>query len=153
VNERRRGRYDRIYQQLRELIEGNSPNLVAAMATIVSVLHAKMEHHFWTGFYFANGSRELHVGPYQGPLACQVLRSGVCVDAVRAHSAVVVDDVDAYPGHIACDGRSRSEIAVPVGRDGVVTAVLDIDAAELAQFSQEDIQPLERILSLLEPYL
>lgn len=153
MDERRRARYERIYEQLRLLVEGASPNLVAAMATIASVLHAKMRHHLWTGFYLTDGQGALSVGPYQGPLACQVLRGGVCMDAVRTRSAVVVEDVHRYPGHVVCDDRARSEIAIPVGLNGAVKAVLDIDSAELAQFSEEDVPPLTRIVSLLAPYL
>jgi L-methionine (R)-S-oxide reductase len=153
VDERRAGRYERIYKQLRELIEGRSPGLTAAMATICAVLHAKMPHHSWTGFYFATGDR-LHVGPYQGPVACQVLEGrGVCLEGVRTKRPVVVPDVDTFPGHIACDARSRSEIVLPVVKGGAVVAVLDVDSDKLDQFSEADVEPLERILSLLQPYL
>ncbi|MCX7682495.1 MAG: GAF domain-containing protein, partial [Anaerolineae bacterium] len=80
IDPARAGRYERIYAQLQELIEGRSPNLIAAMATICAVLHHKMPHHSWTGFYFVHHGDELHVGPYQGPVACQVLRGGgVCL--------------------------------------------------------------------------
>jgi L-methionine (R)-S-oxide reductase len=153
VDERRAGRYERICEQLRELIEGKSPDLTAAMATICAVLHAKMPHHSWTGFYFAAGDR-LHVGPYQGPVACQVLEGrGVCLEGVRTQGPVVVPDVEAFPGHIACDARSKSEIVLPVLNGGEVVAVLDIDSDKSDQFSEADIEPLEKILSLLQPYL
>ncbi len=152
MTEDRGARYERIYEQLRGLIEGKSPDLVAAMATICSVLHGKMPHHFWTGFYRVVGD-ELHVGPYEGAVACQVLRGGgVCLRAVETRAAVVVSDVSAFPGHITCDKRARSEIAVPVLKDGRVVAVLDVDSTELAQFTSEDAAPLERILGLLAPY-
>lgn len=154
MDPRRAGRYQRIETQLRALIQGRSPNLIAAMATICAVLHAKMPHHSWTGFYFVADEHELHVGPYQGPVACQVLRDrGVCWHCVRTGRAVVVPDVAQFPGHIACDPRSQSEIALPVVKGGRVVAVLDIDANRLAQFGEEDIAPLERILELLQPYL
>lgn len=154
MDPRRAGRYQRIEAQLRALIQGRSPNLIAAMATICAVLQAKMPHHSWTGFYFVADEHELHVGPYQGPVACQVLRDrGVCWHCVRTGRAVVVPDVAQFPGHIACDPRSQSEIALPVVKGGRVVAVLDIDANRLAQFSEEDIAPLERILELLQPYL
>lgn len=153
MDERRAARYGRIYEQLRELIEGTSPNLTAAMATICAVLHAKMPHHFWTGFYFVAGDR-LHVGPYQGAAACQVLEGGgVCLEAVRTKEAVVVPDVDAFPGHIACDARSRSEIAIPVLANGHAVAVFDVDSATPNQFSDADVEPLQRILSLLQPFV
>jgi GAF domain-containing protein len=160
IDRRRRGRYERIYDQLRGLIEGKSPNLTAAMATICAVLHHKMPHHFWTGFYFVASEDRLHVGPYQGPVACQVLEDhGVCLHCARTGKPVVVADVEQFPGHIACDARSKSEIALPVtrrvssGEAAQVIAVLDVDADELRQFDEGDVPPLERILSLLQPYL
>ncbi|MEN6369116.1 MAG: GAF domain-containing protein [Thermotogota bacterium] len=153
MTENRGARYERIYEQLYGLIEGKSPDLIAAMATICAVLHAKMPHHLWTGFYRLAGD-ELHVGPYEGAVACQVLRGGgVCLQAVTTRSAVVVPDVAAFPGHITCDGRARSEIAVPVVKNGRVMAVLDADSVDGAQFTDEDVAPLERILGLLTPYL
>ncbi len=146
----RSSRYARIFDQLRELIEGQSPSLTAAMATLSAVLHHKMPHHSWTGFYHVAGPDELHVGPYQGPVACQVLRGGgVCLHSVRTHRPVVVPDVEAFPGHIACDARTRSEIVVPLIVGDKVRAVLDIDAHKPSQFSETDVRPLERILTLL----
>jgi GAF domain-containing protein len=160
IDPRRAGRYERIHDQLEELIAGKSPNLTAAMATICAVLHHKMPHHFWTGFYLVASEDQLHVGPYQGPVACQILEGrGVCLHCAYTGQAVVVPDVDQFPGHIACDARSRSEIAVPVkrrsssGEENEVIAVLDIDATELRQFDENDVAPLERILRLLQPYL
>ncbi|MFO8033927.1 MAG: GAF domain-containing protein, partial [Candidatus Bipolaricaulota bacterium] len=95
---RRESRYQRIYDQLQELITGNSPGLIAAMATVCAVLHHKMPHHSWTGFYLVAGPDELHVGPYQGPVACQVLRGGgLCMHSVNTRRPVVVPDVDAFP--------------------------------------------------------
>ena len=154
IDRRRAGRYERIYAQLRGLIETKSPNRMAAMATVCAVLHAKMPHHLWTGFYIVASDDELHVGPYQGPVACQVLRGGgVCLHCARTRRPVVVPDVDQFPGHIACDPRSRSELALPFLKGDRVVAVLDIDSDKLAQFDEDDIVPLTRILSLLEPYL
>jgi len=152
MDERRLARYGRIYEQLRELIEGKSPTALAAMSTICAVLHAKMSHHFWTGFYHVR-ERELHVGPYQGPVACQVLTHGVCSDAVRNREPIVVGNVDTYPGHVACDARSKSEIAIPILYGDDVVAVFDVDASELSQFSEADVEPLQRILALLDPLL
>ena len=153
VDPKRPGRYERIYAQLQDLIEDKSPSLVAAMATLCAVLHAKMSHHSWTGFYFVSDS-ELHVGPYQGPVACQVLRDrGVCLHCVRTGQSVVVPDVTQFPGHIACDSRSKSEIVLPVMKGDRVIAVLDIDSHKLAQFDEDDVAPLLKILSLLQPYV
>ena len=153
VGPKRPGRYERIYAQLKDLIEGKSPSLVAAMATLCAVLHAKMSHHSWTGFYFVSDG-ELHVGPYQGPVACQVLRDrGVCLHCVRTGQPVVVPDVAQFPGHIACDSRSKSEIVLPVMKGNRVVAVLDVDSQKLAQFDEDDVAPLLKILSLLQPYV
>ncbi|MBC7316778.1 MAG: GAF domain-containing protein [Chloroflexi bacterium] len=154
IDPRRPGRYERIYAQLRDLIEGRSPNLIAAMATFCAVLHHKMPHHFWTGFYFVRDENSLTVGPYQGAVACQVLEGrGVCLLCARTAQPVVVPNVDEFPGHIACDSRSKSEICLPLVKEGKVVAVLDIDSDKLAQFDEDDIAPLERLLTLLEPYL
>ncbi|MFL7792066.1 MAG: GAF domain-containing protein [Anaerolineae bacterium] len=153
VDPKRPGRYERIYAQLQGLIGDKSPNLVAAMATVCALLHAKMSHHSWTGFYFVCDN-ELHVGPYQGPLACQVLRErGVCLHCVRTGQPVVVPDVAQFPGHVACDSRSKSEIVLPVMKGNRVIAVLDIDSHKLAQFDEDDVAPLLKILSLLQPYV
>jgi GAF domain-containing protein len=124
------------------------------MATVCALLHHKMPHHLWTGFYFVAGADELHVGPYQGPLACQVLRGrGVCLHCANTGRAVVVPDVEQFPGHIACDSRSKSEIVVPVLKGDRVVAVLDIDSAQLAQFDDDDVAPLSRIVGLLTAWL
>jgi len=154
IDKRRPGRYRRIYAQLRDLIGGPSPNLIAAMATICAVLQAKMPHHSWTGFYFVVNDRELHIGPYQGPVACQVLSDGgVCWRCALTKQAVVVPDVAEFPGHIACDPRAKSEIALPIIKGDHVLAVLDVDSNDLAQFDEDDVAPLTRILDLLQPYL
>jgi L-methionine (R)-S-oxide reductase len=155
-DKKRAGRYERVYVQLKDLIEGKSPNLIAAMATMCAVLHQKMSHHFWTGFYFLapDNADELHVGPYQGSVACQVLDGrGVCLHCARTKQPVIVPDVEQFPGHIACDARSKSEIALPVMKGDQVIAVLDVDSDKPAQFSENDVAPLTKILSLLEPYL
>lgn len=154
IDPRRPARYERIYAQLKDLIVGKSPNLLAAMATICAVLHHKMPHHSWTGFYFVASEDELHVGPYQGPVACQVLRGrGVCLHCARTGQPVVVPDVEQFPGHVACDPRSKSEIALPVVKGDKVIAVLDIDSHKPAQFDEDDIPRLTKILNLLQPYL
>lgn len=152
IDSRRPGAYERLYAQLEPLIREKSPNLTAGMATVAALLHGKMRHHFWTGFYFVAGPEELHVGPYQGSVACQVLKGrGVCLHAVKTRAPVVVPDVEAFPGHIACDSRSKSEIVVPLWKDGRVVAVLDIDSDKPAQWDSDDVEPLTRIVALLEP--
>lgn len=154
IEKRRMGRYERIYTQLQGLLEEKSPNLLAAMATICAVLHAKLPHHFWTGFYFVATDDELHVGPYQGAVACQILKGrGVCLHCATSKQPVVVPDVERFPGHIACDSRSKSEIVLPVMKGEQVVAVFDVDADKPAQFDDDDVAPLARILNLLQPYL
>jgi len=143
-------RYERINGQLAGLLE-KTDDLQARMATVAALLYHKLDHYFWCGFYrLVEG--ELVIGPYQGPLACQVLaRSrGVCWHAVNTNETVVVPDVERFPGHIACDSRSRSEIVVPVrDGDGRMVAVLDVDSDKLSQFDEVDAGHLERIAALL----
>ncbi len=143
-------RYERIAGQLAELF-GKTPDPTARMATAVALLHHKMPHFFWTGFYrLVDG--DLVVGPYQGPLACQVLErdKGVCWAGVRRAAPVLVPNVHEFPGHIACDARSQSEVVVPL-RDasGRVVGVLDVDSDRLAAFSEADVAGLERIVDMI----
>ncbi len=146
----RADRYGRIVTQLVELFEPVS-DPTARMATAAAVLHHKMPHFFWTGFYLLRDG-ELLVGPYQGSLACMRLAShtGVCWAAIDRGEAVVVDDVHAFPGHIACDSRSRSEIVVPVrDRDGAIVGVLDVDSERAAAFDDVDRDGLESVVGLI----
>jgi GAF domain-containing protein len=143
-------RYERIKRQLEELLgEVNDP--IARMATVVAVLHHKLPGFSWTGFYLLRDG-ELMVGPYQGLLACLVLpvHTGVCWAAIDRGETVVVPDVHDFPGHIACDSRSRSEIVVPL-RDsaGAIVGVLDVDSTRLAQFDGEDRAGLEPLVDLV----
>ncbi len=148
----KRARYDRICLQLEELFV-KTADPVARMATAAALLSGKMEHFFWCGFYRLIGN-QLTVGPYQGSLACLVLKqdTGVCWAAIRQQRTLRVDDVHRFPGHIACDSRSQSEVVVPL-RDGsgAVSAVLDVDSDRLAAFDAEDERGLERIVALIGP--
>lgn len=149
-NRKKEGRYSRLFDQLEDLV-GKSRNSRARMATIIAVLHHKMDHFFWTGFYLVEDG-EMTVSMYQGPVACQVLEKdkGVCWAAFNSRESIVVDDVHNYPGHIACDPRSNAEIAVPFrNREGEVIGVLDIDSKEPAAFDQTDAKWLEKILELV----
>jgi len=124
---------------------------IAAMATIACVLHHGFGH-LWTGFYRAVSPALLRVGPYQGTLGCLeiALPRGVCGTAAAERRTVVVPDVEQFPGHIACDGRSRSEIVVPViDRAGALLAVLDVDSDRVGAFDDEDARGLERIAAWL----
>ncbi len=147
---KKEGRYRRIEKQLEELLL-KSEDPLARMATACAVLHHKMDYFFWTGFYRLTDGK-LVVGPYQGPVACQELEphKGVCWAAADRQTSVVVPDVHAFPGHIACDARSRSEITLPVfGSDGKVSAVLDVDSDLPDAFSDTDRLCLERIAAMI----
>lgn len=143
-------RYQRLYRQLQELLT-RCADPVARMATITALLFHKFPHYFWVGFYLLKDG-DLVVGPYQGPLACQVLEKekGVCWAGVLRKETIVVPDVHKFPGHIACDSRSNSEIVVPVfAVDGKVRGVLDGDSTEFDAFSEVDKIWLEKIVALL----
>jgi GAF domain-containing protein len=147
---KKNGRYDRLYLQLVELLNPHN-NDIASMATIVAVLHHKFDYFFWTGFYLLTNG-ELIVGPYQGPVACIKLKkdTGVCWAGVNRKETVIVPDVHKFPGHIACDSRSNSEIVVPVkDKNGKVVAVLDVDSKDFNSFDEEDKAGLERIVELI----
>ncbi len=144
-------RYERIREQLAGLlVKTNDP--VARMATVASLLYNKFDYYFFCGFYrLLDG--DLVVGPYQGPLACQVLARGrgVCWEAVKRGETVIVPDVHAFPGHIACDARSLTEIVVPVREgSGAIVAVLDVDSDKAGQFDEADARQLECITALLQ---
>jgi L-methionine (R)-S-oxide reductase len=148
---KKEGRYSRVFDQLEKLLE-KSIDLNARMATIVAVLHHKMDYFFWTGFYLLNEG-ELVVRTYQGPVACQVLEKdrGVCWAAIYRSETMVVEDVHLFPGHIACDSRSNSEIVIPLrNHDGVIIGVLDVDSKEKGSFDEVDKVWLERILGLIK---
>ncbi len=143
-------RYKRIYNQLQELFT-KTENRTARMATAVALLHHKMPHYFWTGFYTLIDG-DLVVGPYQGPLACQVLekKKGVCWAGFEKKKTIVVPNVHEFPGHIACDSRSNSEIVVPLfSDDNKVWGVLDVDSRKLEAFSDVDREWLEKIVKLI----
>ena len=141
-------RYLRLYQDLRYLL-GEEPDLTARMANMAALLQERMRF-FWTGFYRVEGE-QLVLGPFQGPVACYRIGygKGVCGSAWKAQQTLVVPDVEAFPGHIACSSESRSEVVVPVFREGAVTAVLDIDSKELACFDPVDARWLEMAVALL----
>jgi len=149
---RKEGRYQRIISQLQELL-AKTDNPVARMSTIAAVLSHKFDYFFWCGFYMVHPGK-LIVGPYQGPLACQVLQgTGVCLAAVNQNKSIVVPDVHQFPGHIACDSRSNSEIVVPVrDRDGEVKAVIDIDSLQFNSFDDVDRLHLETIADMVYKY-
>ena len=131
---------------------GKSLDDIALMSTINSVLANRFSHFFWTGFYRVCGDR-LVVGPYIGTVGCLQIEfgRGVCGTAAAKKETVIVPDVQAFPGHIACDARSKSEIVVPVfAPDGELIAVLDVDSDHPDAFDDEDRAGLERIAALFQ---
>jgi GAF domain-containing protein len=139
-------KYKEILPQAAALLEGERDE-VARMANLAALLHAAFGF-WWTGFYRVTGD-ELVLGPFQGPVACMHIPygRGVCGTAWKHGATVVVPDVEEFPGHIACSSESRSEIVVPVWRDGRVAAVLDIDSRDLAAFDDTDRLYLETLIS------
>jgi len=143
-------RYKRIFHQLEELLE-KTENEIARMATVAALLHHKMPHFFWTGFYIITQG-ELIVGPYQGPLACQMLekKKGVCWAGVERKDVIIVPDVHKFPGHVVCDSRSNSEIVVPLfNQNNEVWAILDVDSRKFDAFSEIDKEWLVKIVGLI----
>ena len=144
------GRYVRMYEQIKELMV-KTDDYNARMSTIIAVLHHKMDYYFWTGFYLLKNGK-LIVNQYQGPVACQELRkdTGVCWAAINQKKSIVVEDVEKFPGHIACDSRSKSEIVIPLkDKSGQIIGVLDIDSNEYNSFDEVDEQNLIKILDLI----
>ncbi|HMS01483.1 MAG TPA: GAF domain-containing protein [Gemmatimonadaceae bacterium] len=141
--------YERLHTMQALLLEG-SDDPIAGMATTSALLHHAFGH-LWTGFYrVVQPGALLRVGPYQGSLGCLDIAfgRGVCGTAAAERRTVVVPDVHAFPGHIACDGRSQSEIVVPVfDADGALLAVLDIDSDQPARFDDVDAAGLERLVA------
>jgi L-methionine (R)-S-oxide reductase len=144
-------RYALLAAQIEAALAGE-PDLTAAMTTVACLLHNGFPYYFWTGFYRRVGPTRLLVGPYQGTMGCLEIdfSRGVCGAAARARETVVVEDVHAFPGHIACDAASVSEIVVPVlDARGELVAVLDVDSTLPGAFDEVDRRWLERIVGLL----
>lgn len=142
-------KYRLLTEQVRSLIAGETDS-VSVMANVSAAIHETMGF-FWTGFYMVHGD-ELRLGPFQGSVACMHIPfgRGVCGTAWQRKETVVVPDVEAFPGHIACSSLSRSEIVVPVfNATNEVVAVLDIDSRDLNTFDEIDKKWLEKIVKLL----
>ena len=140
-------RYKRIFDQLEELLKVTTFPC-SRMSTIIAVLHHKMEGFLWTGFYLLH-EEELLVASYQGPLACQKLNknTGVCWAGINQMKSIIVPDVHQFPGHIACDSRSNSEIVIPVfNQNKEIVGVLDIDSKNYNHFNEIDSEWLTKIV-------
>ena len=141
-------KYELLARQVTSLTEGET-DLTANLANTAAAIHQAFGF-WWTGFYLVQGEH-LVLGPFQGPVACTRIPfgRGVCGTAWQRRETVIVPDVEEFPGHIACSSASRSEIVVPILRDGEVLGVLDLDSRELATFDNEDAAGLETIATRL----
>lgn len=144
--------YSEVTEQIAAVLDGE-PNRVARLATIACLLSEAFEDYFWTGFYMVDPDkpRELIVGPYQGTLGCLRIPfgRGVCGTAAAEGVTQIVEDVHAFPGHIACDARSESEIVVPVWEGDTLIAVLDVDSTRKGAFDENDAVALETIAAMV----
>jgi GAF domain-containing protein len=134
--------------QIKAILEGEL-DLVANMANFVAALKEQF-NFFWVGFYLVKDD-ELVLGPFQGPIACTRIRigRGVCGTSWEKGETIVVPDVEKFPGHIACSSLSKSEIVVPVFKEGSVIAVLDVDSSELDNFNEIDQRYLEEMVKFI----
>jgi L-methionine (R)-S-oxide reductase len=146
-------RYAELSGRVRALVEGE-PDAIANLANVAAELNAWLPDLNWVGFYLVKDG-ELVVGPFQGRPACTriALGRGVCGTAAARGATQLVPDVEAFPGHIACDARSRSEIVVPIAHDGAVVAVLDLDSPRPARFDDEDRAGLEAVVAAFSPVI
>jgi GAF domain-containing protein len=147
-------RYDRLEQQVRALFDGES-DFVANAGNFAALIHDELPDVNWAGFYRSTGSGELVLGPFSGRPACTRIPHGrgVCGAAAAKRETLVVDDVDAFADHIACDSASRSEIVVPIVRHGELLGVFDVDSPVAARFTDGDRASLERLVALFEEML
>lgn len=142
--------YDLLTQQA-EALTKDCPHLIANLANISALLYTTLDDINWVGFYLLE-KEKLILGPFQGNPACIEipLGKGVCGTAAAENRTQLVPDVHQFPGHIACDSASRSEIVIPIHKDGKVFGVLDIDSPSLSRFTEEDQSGLGKLVSVLE---
>lgn len=140
--------YQALIPQIQGLLTGES-NLIANLANMAAALKEQFGW-FWVGFYLVE-QNELVLGPFQGPVACTRIKKGrgVCGTSWAEAKTLIVPDVEQFPGHIACSSLSKSEIVVPLLKDGVVWGVLDVDSSDYNQFDTTDQQYLESIVAIL----
>jgi len=143
-------RYAEVAAQVESCLDGE-PDLLAGMATVACLLHNAFPYYYWTGFYRRVGPARLLVGPYQGTMGCLEIdfARGVCGAAARERRTQLVADVHAFPGHIACDSASRSELVVPVLRGGALAGVLDLDSPRSGRFDEEDVAGCSELIQRL----
>ncbi|MBK7885028.1 MAG: GAF domain-containing protein [Chitinophagaceae bacterium] len=140
--------YQSLIPQIKALIEGE-PDIIANLANITAALKEQF-NWLWTGFYLVKDN-ELVLGPFQGPIACTRIRygKGVCGTSWQQGSTLIVPDVEKFPGHISCSSLSKSEIVVPIIRNGQVAGVLDADSEQYNKFDETDKVYLEQIVELI----
>ena len=141
-------KYQQLLPQIHALV-GAEPNLIANLANVSAVLNMTFGF-FWVGFYLVEGE-QLVLGPFQGTLACTRISKGkgVCGTSWERNEVLLVPDVDAFPGHIACSSNSRSEVVVPIEKNGIVVGVLDVDSTELNDFDETDVLYLTELCQWL----
>ncbi|MCW3104897.1 MAG: hypothetical protein JWO09_3337 [Bacteroidetes bacterium] len=145
-------RYESLLPQIKALVEGES-DPIANLSNIMAALKYGMDF-FWVGVYLA-GAKQLILGPFQGPVACTRIAfgKGVCGACWEQKQTIIVEDVDKFPGHIACSSLSKSEIVLPAfDKDGNVTLVLDVDSEHLASFDETDKTYLQQVIELIEGF-
>lgn len=149
----RKTQYERVIRQLEALLEGET-NQISNLANASALLNQFLDRINWVGFYLMQNG-ELVLGPFQGLPACVRIPvgKGVCGTAVQKRRTIVVDDVHQFPGHIACDAASQSEIVVPMFKEGECIGVLDIDSPEKSRFDQLDKEMLEKFVETLVRYI
>jgi L-methionine (R)-S-oxide reductase len=149
----RKKNYQLVTKQLKALVEGE-PNRIANLSNASALLNQFLDDTNWVGFYLLEGD-ELVLGPFQGLSACIRIPvgKGVCGTAAQRREAMRVEDVHQFPGHIACDSASQSEIVVPIIKDGELLGVLDIDSPSTDRFDETDEQCLEQFVEALTPHL
>ena len=141
--------------QLSALMQGESDE-VSVLANVAAALHHSSSRFFWTGFYLLKNDNQLHLGPFQGPIACYriPIGKGVCGTAFAEKRTYIVPDVEAFPGHIVCSSLSRSEIVVPIfNKTGEPVGVIDIDSKTPNAFNETDAAYLEQVAHLLSRHL
>ena len=144
--------YESLLPQIKGLVTGE-PDLIANLANIAGALRYGM-NFFWVGFYLVKGE-QLVLGPFQGPIACTRINKGkgVCGTSWAEGKTILVEDVEQFPGHIACSSDSKSEIVLPAFKDGKVALILDVDSDKLADFDATDQEYLERLMKIIEELL
>lgn len=145
--------YEAIIPQIASVVE-HERNIIANLANIAAILKGSF-NFFWVGFYIAENADELVLGPFQGPLACSRIRKGkgVCGAVFASGTAIVVDDVELFPGHIACSSLSRSEVVVPIMLGDIVWGVIDVDSSLVSDFGDVDTRYLSIIASIISAKL